>query len=183
MAKVTGPLMSMSASGAFGGTMVFSNRLGQNVVRQLVIPANPRSAGQTDARNIQRVTAACQKQANAMTLKGEGRTLTDKEELQALAPAGQRWNSFFVQSIIGAGDINYTAAEAAWTALTGGQQTAWETAANNLTPIFPDVAQYVAVTNAVGTPITGGKAWFIYQYGLYMAGVASLPSGTPPTYA
>lgn len=51
MAKVSGPLMSMDASGKFGGTIVFSKWKGRNVVRQLVVPANPNSAGQEAARN------------------------------------------------------------------------------------------------------------------------------------
>lgn len=41
MAKVKGPLMSMEASGAYGGTLVFGQRKGSSVVRQLVTPANP----------------------------------------------------------------------------------------------------------------------------------------------
>lgn len=183
MAKVTGPLMSMTASGAFGGTLVYAQRMGASVVRQLVIPANPRSTDQTAARNAQRVAAAAQKQANAMTATGPSRTLTDKAEIAAITPSGQRWNSYFVQAILGIGRVNYTAAVAAWTALASGEKTAWETAADALTPAFPDVAQKVAVTNADGTAITGGQAWFIYQYGLYILGIASVPGATPPTYS
>jgi hypothetical protein len=183
MAKVTGPLMSMTASGAFGGTLVFANRLGSNVVRQLVTPANPRSVGQTDARNIQRVAAACQAQANAMTAINSTLTLRDKAEIAAITPSGQRWNSYFSQAIIGAGQVTYDAAVAAWGALSAPQKTAWEDAAAALTPAFPDVAQKVAVTNATGTPISNGQAWYIYQYGLYSLGLVALPAGTPPTYA
>ena len=183
MAKVTGPLMSMTASGAFGGTLVYANRLGANVVRQLVTPSNPRSTNQTVARNIQRVAAAAQKQANAMTLILSGQTLTDKARIAAITPSGQRWNSYFNQAIIGIGQVNYDAAVAAWTALAAGEKTAWESAADALTPIFPDVAQKVAVTNADGTPITGGQAWFTYQYGMYILGLNPVPGATPPTYA
>lgn len=184
MAKVTGPLMSMTASGAFGGTLVFAQRMGKSVVRQLVIPANPRSAGQTDQRNAQRVTAACQAQANIMTTKGDGRTLTDKEEIAAITPSGQRWNSYFVQAMMGIGNVNYDAAQAAWAALTAGNHTTWDNAAAALTPAMSAVAQKVAVTNAAGTPISAGNAWYIYQYGLFKLGIAATPSATvPPTYA
>ena len=51
MAKVTGPLMSMDAAGAFGGTLVFGKWKGRNTVRQLVTPSDPQKAGQTAARN------------------------------------------------------------------------------------------------------------------------------------
>ena len=50
MARVNGPLMSMSASGALGGVVVFSHWKGRPYVRQLVKPANPRSGGQTSMR-------------------------------------------------------------------------------------------------------------------------------------
>lgn len=175
--------MSMSASGAFGGTLVFANRLGQNVVRELVTPSNPRSSGQTAARNAQRVAAACQKEANALLLNGEARTLTDKEEIQAITPSGRRWNDYFVQAILGVGRVNYTAAGVAYAALSAPQKSAWDVAAAALTPAMPAVAQKVALTNADGTAIVAGQAWFYYQYGLYILGIASLPGAVPPTYA
>lgn len=50
MARVNGPLMSMSASGALAGTIVFSSWKGRPYVRQLVRPANPKSGGQTSMR-------------------------------------------------------------------------------------------------------------------------------------
>jgi len=52
MAKVTGPLMSLTGSGQVGKTIVFSRWKGQAYVRQLVIPANPQSADQGDNRMI-----------------------------------------------------------------------------------------------------------------------------------
>lgn len=184
MAKVSGPLMSMTASGAFGSTLVFANRLGKNVVRQLVIPANPRNAGQTAARNAQRVAAACQRQANLMTTHGGGRSVTDKAAITAVTPSGQRWNSYFVQGIIGAGALNFTAGQAAWAATSSGNKTTWDTAAAALTPAMAAVAQTIAVTNAAGTPISAGNAWYLYQYGLYKLGITTAPvAGTPPTYA
>jgi hypothetical protein len=52
MAKVTGPLMSISASGTFGGTLVFSTWNGRAYVRKHVIPDNPKSAMQTGIRSL-----------------------------------------------------------------------------------------------------------------------------------
>ena len=69
MAKVTGPLMSMDAAGAFGGTLVFGKWKGRNTVRQLVTPSNPQTAGQTTARNRTRVTGAMQNWVNTTTMK------------------------------------------------------------------------------------------------------------------
>lgn len=50
MARTTGPLMSMDASGSIAGTLTFSKWKGRNYVRQLVIPANPQTALQTAFR-------------------------------------------------------------------------------------------------------------------------------------
>jgi hypothetical protein len=50
MAKVTGPLMSQSASGSYGGVLVFGTNMGRHVVRSKVTPANPRTAGQQRVR-------------------------------------------------------------------------------------------------------------------------------------
>lgn len=54
MATVTGPLLSMSASGQVAGSFVFSNWKGRPVVRQLVVPANPNSVLQVSVRAIAR---------------------------------------------------------------------------------------------------------------------------------
>lgn len=50
MAKVTGPLMSLDASGTVAGTATFSKWKGRNYVRQRVIPSNPQTAAQTAVR-------------------------------------------------------------------------------------------------------------------------------------
>lgn len=50
MAKVSGPLFSMSASGKIGDAMVFFGWKGLNVVRGWIKPANPMKAVQGDQR-------------------------------------------------------------------------------------------------------------------------------------
>lgn len=183
MAKVTAPLMSMDASGKFGGALVFGKWKGRPTVRKLVTPANPQSANQTTSRNIIRVLGAGQHFASLTTLKRSGETLTDKAELTALAPSGQAWNGFLVKSAVGAGDVNYTAATTAYAALQAAEKTAWNTAAAALTPPIPAVAQATA-GGGTGTAMTAGEVFFHYCYGLYMAGVmATAPGATPPTYA
>lgn len=183
MAKVTGPLMSLDASGGFGGALVFGKWKGRNTVRQLVTPSNPQSADQQEARNSVRAVGVAQHWANVTTEKGDSRLSTDKALLIAGAPAGQAWNGFLSKSMIGAGGLNYAAAAAAWTALASGVKTAWDTAADALTPAFPETYQAEAF-GVAGTPLTSGQGFFHYQYGLYVAGVASAaPDATPPTYA
>ena len=50
MAKVKGPLFSLSASGQIAKTLVYGDWKGIDVVRKYVIPANPNTAGQQQQR-------------------------------------------------------------------------------------------------------------------------------------
>lgn len=50
MAKLSGPLFSLGASGKIAGTLVYSVWKGTKYVRQLVIPANPKTASQQTQR-------------------------------------------------------------------------------------------------------------------------------------
>lgn len=50
MVKVNAPALSLDASGKLGGAIVFSKWKGRNYVRQLVVPANPKSAMQVGMR-------------------------------------------------------------------------------------------------------------------------------------
>ena len=67
MAKVTGPLMSMTASGTLGDAIVFSTWKGRPYVRQHVKPANPKSAGQIAIRAVFAGSVAIYKSLNAIT--------------------------------------------------------------------------------------------------------------------
>lgn len=183
MAKVTAPLMSMDASGKFGGALVFGKWKGRPTVRKLVTPSNPQSVDQVATRNALAVLANGQKFANATALIRSGETLTDKAELVTLAPSGQAWNGFLVKSGIGANLVTYEAATAAYAALQAGDRTAWNTAAGALTPAIPATAQRAA-GGGFGTSLTAGETYFHYIYALYAAGVvAAVPGATPPTYA
>lgn len=48
--KLKGPMMSLDASGSIGGVLTASKWKGRNYMRTLVVPSNPRSAGQTATR-------------------------------------------------------------------------------------------------------------------------------------
>lgn len=52
MAVVNGPLMSLDASGTVAETLVYGHWKGRNVVRQRVVPNNPKSAAQTGQRSM-----------------------------------------------------------------------------------------------------------------------------------
>lgn len=182
MAKVTGPLMSMDASGKFGDALVFGKWKGRNVVRQYTRPANPQTTLQTDTRNALRVLAAGQAFAAATALKRSGESTTDLVELKAIAPAGQAWNGYLVKSGIGAGLVNFDAAETAYAALAAPQKDAWDTAAAALVPAIPAVAQKAA-GGASATPMAAGQVFYHYVHALSVAGVTTAPNGVPPAYA
>lgn len=173
----------MDARGKFANTLVFSGWKGRPTVRQLVTPSNPQTSGQIDARNMVRVGGAAQRFANLATTHGGGRSVTDKAALIAVAPSGQAWNGNLVKTMIGAGGVNYAAAETAYALLSSGNKTTWDTAAAALTPAIPAVAQSVAGGGS-GTALTAGHVFFIYEYTLYLLGITTAPvAGTPPTYA
>lgn len=46
MAKTIGPMFSLDARGKIGGAIVYSIRRGVNYARQMITPANPKSAAQ-----------------------------------------------------------------------------------------------------------------------------------------
>lgn len=51
MAKPTGPLLSLGASGTIADTLTFSKWKGRPYIRQRVIPANPQTVEQSKTRN------------------------------------------------------------------------------------------------------------------------------------
>lgn len=112
MAKVTGPLMSMNASGRFGA-IVFDQR---GFVREFRAPANPQTENQMLQRNklgdIQRA------------LKNLGPVI--RAELKS--QFGYRWNSLIIKELLGGGGAALTAYTAEFTAFTAPQKADWDTA-------------------------------------------------------
>jgi hypothetical protein len=175
--------MSMDASGAFGGTLVFGKWKGRPTVRQLVTPSNPQTANQMASRNRVRLTGVAQKQVNLSAQKKTGQTLTEQELLTAAAPSGFAWNGFLTDSIIGSGGLTYTAAQAAWTALTSTEKTTWDTAAQARVPAFV-AANQVGAGGIAAAALTKGNVYFVQQYGMFAAGIyTAAPTAVPPTFA
>ena len=91
MAKVTAPIMSFSASGQLGKSVVFFTHLGRNVVRGLVTPLNPKTLQQ----GMNRLLLAAYGRATRPVAEG-GPWLT---ALRPVIPAGQTWVSMFVRRV------------------------------------------------------------------------------------
>lgn len=94
MAKVTGPLMSMSASGKLGDAIVFSIWKGSAYVRQFVIPSNPKTGDQGDQRVIVGGTGRAAGKVGVLSAFD-----TQLITLGAI-PSGQSKQSFLVKYII-----------------------------------------------------------------------------------
>jgi len=127
MAKVTGPLMSMSASGKIGDAIVFAAWKGVAYVRQFVIPANPMSSGQGDQRIIVGGTGRA---AGKVAVASDFNT---KLTAKGVIPAGQSKQSYLVKYILAHyldTITKYTAELAAVTAYSG--ITSWNKGADNL---------------------------------------------------
>lgn len=99
MAKVTGPLFSLEARGKIGDIMVHFPWKGRKVVRQWLIPTNPRDQ---DQKEIRQVLAASGKNTKAIKTPTIGLLGGSKmyQLLVADAPATQIWNAHFVKNIL-----------------------------------------------------------------------------------
>lgn len=109
MAKVTGPLYSMGASGKIANAMVFFPWKGVNVVRQWLKPSNPMSAGQGDARLILGGTG------KAVAKIGKDKDYHDQLKTLGVITGGQTKQSFCVKKIIDTFMSDATAFEAMYT--------------------------------------------------------------------
>ena len=180
MAKTTGPLFSLTASGSVGKTITYSNWKGRPYVRRLVKPLNPMLAGQQAVRNALRAIAQAVVWANLTTKVCPTATPTDKEKIKAVTPDGFAWNGHLLGKAIGTNLDAYTAAMAIWTPFTT-EKAAWTAAADALTPAMlgvPQVGEY-------GVPAAGlssGLVFFLYRYGLFTLSLVAEPGATPPTY-
>lgn len=181
MAKTTGPLFSLTASGTVGRTITYSNWKGRPYVRRRVIPLNPQSADQQEVRNAMRAAASGITWANVTALKTTPPGTTDKIAIAAITPDGFAWNGELLKAIVGTNLDNYQAAIAIYNAFTT-EKAAWVAAAAALTPAMLGAPQ-VGTGGIPATALTAGACFFVYRYGLYMLSLVAVPNGTPPTYA
>jgi len=127
MAKVTGPLMSMSASGKIADSIVFAMRKGQAVVRQFIIPANPQTSSQGDQRILVGGTG------RAAGKVGVNSAYNAKLMDKGVVTGAQTKQSYLVKYILSHfldTMTKYTAELAAMTAYSG--ITSWRKGADNL---------------------------------------------------
>lgn len=132
MAKVTGPLMSLDASGTVGKTATFSKWKGRNYVRLRVTPQNPQTEEQATSRTylgaIGQALSSILTRAKDMTHVGSAFWAA----AVSFAPAGQSWISFASRTILGTNFGNIAAVVTAYTALSSPNKGIYTTAAGDL---------------------------------------------------
>lgn len=129
MAKTTGPLFSLTASGSMGKTIVYSIWNGVSYVRTLVTPFNP----QSDAQNVARVAiGSIGKASKAVRTKFHIAYVKGSQfyiDAVAAAPTGLAWNSYMLKVLIGVGQAAFSASHSAYDGLGGTPQGVYATAA------------------------------------------------------
>lgn len=162
MARVDGPLFSLTASGRFE-ELVYDKR---GYVRRFVVPTNPKSAAQGNARQI---LLAAQKATSKL---GTSAREDVKAYLGAIGLVGYRWNAWTLQAIIGEGSQAWADSKTAYTAL-GDDQQGWETKAQEIGLI------QISIPYASDDPITPGLAMWALARALDGMGLGpGTPDGT-----
>jgi len=167
MVKVQGPMMSLSASGSLAKTVTFSSWKGRPYVRELVKPANPKSALQVSMRAMFKFLSqqwAGLSSANQATWDDAAEQIT-ASAFNAFVRANQaRWRSYLSPSkddpaVNGTDDATF----ATWTATAGVREisveylvsevtyTAWGLAIHRSTTMgfTPSISNVVAVVEAL----------------------------------
>jgi hypothetical protein len=155
MARVTLPLLGVSATGKLGQAIVYMPiphaRDGLTSVRRWLKPKNPESESQGDVRL--KVKAAGYGvsfiQANSVL----------ETQLKAATPAGNIWNAYFLKQCFGSNMANIDASLTAWD--TAANSAKWTAVAASLGILDADIS-YASID-----PITKGEILFLHAAAAY----------------
>lgn len=168
MAKVTGPLLSLSASGTVGKALTFANWKGINTARIASTPSNPKTVNQMANRAFLA--------AGGKVTKVTDPASTEATFLRTKTPAGQSYASYFVREMLGTGNVNMSAAKTAYN--LGGNAAAkaiFDTAAATIN------LESVDLDGTTNTQVPAGMALWAAYAASYRLGSASTPAD--PTVA
>lgn len=182
MAKVTGPLMSLEASGTIGNALTFSRWVGRPYVRRYTVPGNPQTMGQENHRNRFSAVGTITTWASRNNQLFGSNLVDDQALIKSKTPADQRWNGYLLRVMTSGNGAQFEAAKAEWDGPQVGAQAAWETAANALTPPMPSATQ--RGEGGVSLPAaTPGFLLFVLHWGFYQMGIQpAKPDATAPVY-
>lgn len=129
MAKVTGPFMSIAASGTLAKTLTASIWKGRPYMRLRVIPQNPNSVGQQAVRSIIGTLAkACRAVLTAFTDTVNFVGSAFFQDAVLAAPAGQSWISYLQKVMNG----NFAGFVTSYAALDSTHKGYWVAAATGI---------------------------------------------------
>lgn len=166
MAKVTGPLYSLSASGTIGKAMVHFGWKGINVVREWLKPTNPKTANQGDVRIV---FGGLGQASRCVGLEDTTHTASPFAlDARLCNPSGQTWASFLVQHLTNTYMSDATAYEAIYTAFEAHAQKAIFTAQAAILELADFNVSYK------GTAHVFSKGMQLYMLALYGIGMLAL---------
>lgn len=172
------PLLSAQASGKLAKSMVHFYWKGLNVVRQWVIPTNPRDVNQ---RIVRQKLAAMGKNLKAIVTPYSGLAAGSLiyQQIVSQTPANQIWNAYFVKAALD--DLKTEGTFAAFSAAIAGsaQALVWGTQAAALGMINLTGPQY-ATTIGAGLQLAMG-AYAAYK--LQLSGKTDIFSTYPSNWA
>lgn len=186
MVKLTGPAMSLDASGSLGGSLVFSKWKGRNYARTLVKPSNPKSGGQVGVRSMFKFLA----QEWASIAAGDQATWEDYADQLVVSPFNAymsrnqfRFRNFLAPSADDPATETGTAPTAPTLAVTAGERqitceitdganapdfgyVIFRSTSTGFTPAFDNVIAVVpwdsgGVTTYVDTPLDAGTYYYV----------------------
>jgi len=169
MAKVTGPFMSVAASGTFGKTLTASIWKGVAYMRLRVIPSNPRTVGQLAVRSIlgtlAKAVRAVLTAQNDVAVPPVGSQFY--QDAVIVAPAGQSWLSYLQKVSNGV----FGAQVIAFTALDAPHKAYWDTTAGTLglagytdaSGVVHSAGEQLYHLGAFATTYLGYSAWATTQ--------------------
>lgn len=154
MAKTTGPLFSLTASGALGKTIVYSIWKGVSYVRTLVTPINVNSALQQAVRSALGVLAKAARAVLTAAQDTADPAVGSPFYVAAVtaAPAGQSWISY-MQSVMYA---SFAAVVVEWGTVSAPDKAFYETEAG--------IQGLTAYTDKAGDAHTAGEQLFFLAF-------------------
>jgi hypothetical protein len=174
MAKVTGPLMSLSASGKYAGTTVFMPIQGKHQVRKLVKGTDRASAAQMKQRDRLRVIAQGINFCQNNTQWQGANTATQKERLIAITPPGMTWHRLLTQAMLGPNGAHFDDIAAWWPTAIGPARVLRTNRAKNLNPPFHRIPKHGAGNKVIGE-YEVGFCLAVMEFGLYKLGLGPDP--------
>lgn len=127
MAKVTGPLMSIEASGQFAESIVFDKR---GFARGYTVPSNPRTSSQQETRLAMKAAQTAAKHLNAAA----------RTTLEGLL--GYRWNAALLSETLGTNLANWNTAVLEYEILGDGDMETLQARAQALKLSYIQVPEY-----------------------------------------